>query len=370
MRACTVDFPGESRLTPVSTPAANRHPADYNYRWLEMAELPLLNSLYNECLASDRPLGEAEWLYRNPNGDAMIMAAFDEAGELAGVRPAIPWKLCWQGRERTAYEFCDALVAPRHRSRGIFTRLVRLICEWGEREDVTLFTIPNGNSLPVYERTGLLQVVDVCETLLHPISWPSYARYIGHRLGLNSYECPPLIGDQQEVPVTDGDLALIPVSRFRSDFARIHAELGKIVPGFTRRRAQFLQWRYFGSPVRRYRAALIKQRGRVRGYFVIRMMDGIAHVLDIFLKPDMELACGTFRLLNAWARQMNAIAIHFTASRDNFFHQAAQRSGFWLKKTSGSILLDSRSARLFGAHRNGRIEKCDLYFVMGDFDFI
>ncbi|MEW6301896.1 MAG: GNAT family N-acetyltransferase [Verrucomicrobiota bacterium] len=358
----------ESKLAPVAEPAADS--GGYSYRWLTMSELPLLNDLYNACLRCDRPMEEAEWLYRNPCGAAMIMAAFDAGGELAGVRPAIPWKLSWQGEERTAYEFCDALVDPRHRNRGIFTRLVGLICEWAARNDFTLFTIPNSRSLSVYERTGLLQVIGNCETLVQPISWPCYARYIGHRLGLNSYEGPPLSDNPHEEPVADGDILLTPVSRFRSDFVRIHSELAKTVGAFTRRRAQFLQWRYFGSPVRHYHVALIKRRGRVRGYLAIRMVDGIAHVLDVFIKPDMELACGTFRALNAWVRQMNAIAIHFTASQDNFYHRAAQHAGFWLKKTSGSLLLDSRSARRFASQRNGGLEMRDFYFVMGDFDFI
>ena len=334
-----------------------------------MSELSLLNDLYNACYQSDRPLPEAEWLYRNPNGEPLIMAAFDESGWLAGARPAIPWRLSWRGEERIAYEFCDAVVASQHRNRGIFTHLVRSICEWADRNDFILFTIPNDKSLSVYRRTGLFQIVGVCETKVCPISWPRYARYAGYCFGLNRYESPPASGDRQEGPLNDGDVSLTPVLRFESDFDEVHSGLETVVAGFTRRRAEFLQWRYFGSPVRRYRVALIEQCGRVRGYLAIRMIDGVVQIIDMFLIPDMELACRTLRLLSAWARQMNAIAIHFNASRDNLFHQAASRCGFWLKKTSGSLVVDARSARLFASSRNGRLDARDFYFVMGDFDF-
>ena len=108
----------------------------YSFRRLATSELPLLNALYNTCYRSDRPLEEAVWLYeKNPNGRAVVFAAFADDGELAGVRPAIPWRLVWRGQERSAYEFADALVAPRHRNRrtGLLNsedhRITRLLRE-------------------------------------------------------------------------------------------------------------------------------------------------------------------------------------------------------------------------------------------------
>lgn len=354
-------------LNPTVQPAATAALVRYSYRPLTMVELPLLNDLYNACYQTDRPLAEAEWLYKNnPNGPALIMAAFDESDELAGVRPAIPWKFSWRGEERTAYEFADALVAPQHRNRGIFSRLVKQICELAEQNEFTLFTIPNGNSLPVYRRIPMLQVAGGFETRVKPISWP---RYLGYRIGLDGHEVPHARIGAPEPCLNDGDVGLTPILRFDRDFEQIHSELGTIVGGFTLRRKEFLQWRYFGSPLRQYRIALIEQRGHTRGYMVIRMIHRIAHVVDAFLKPDRSLARRAFGLLIGWATQLGAIAIHFNASRDNFFHDVAAQCGFWLKKTSGTLVLDRRSAELFGCGRNGRREPPGLYLVMGDFDF-
>ena len=348
---------------PADRPASSR----YSYRRLAMAELPLLNELYNTCYRANRPLEEADWLYRkNPNGEAIIMAAFDDDNELAGVRPAIPWKFVWRDEERTAYEFADALVAPRHRNRGIFTHLVKLTCEVAEQNDFTLFSIPNDHSLPVYQRTGHLRVLGACETRVKPISWP---RYIGHRIGLHGHDSPRSPAEQWAASLGDGDVSLRAVNRFESDFQEIHSEFAAVVASFTLRRKEFLQWRYFGSPVRQYRVALVEQGGHIRGYLVIRMIEGIAHLIDVFLTPDMRIARKAFRLAIAWAKQMGAIAIHFNASKDNFFHPVAARCGFWLKKKSGRLVLDRKSAQLLASRRNGRLAIQDVYFVMGDFDF-
>src|SRR5688572_30311689 len=106
-------------LSLAAAPAVGTGAPRYLYRRLAPGELPRLNDLYNAYYRSHRPLEEAQWLYcANPHGNALIYAAFDQSGELAGMRPAIPYRLYWRGEERSAYEFADALVAVRHRNRG------------------------------------------------------------------------------------------------------------------------------------------------------------------------------------------------------------------------------------------------------------
>jgi GNAT superfamily N-acetyltransferase len=339
----------------------------YEYRRLDMAELPLLNDLYNACYRSERPLAEAAWLYaQNPNGPAVIYAAFDERGRLAGMRPAIPFRLSWRGRERMAYEFADALVDPAHRNRGIFSRLVKLTCGWAEQEGHTLYSIPNENSLPVYRRSPGLTVVEGSETRAKPLSWP---RYLAHRLGWPGAGPIPAPGGSAALAVIcDGDVRLRPIERFESDFEDVHAEIQERVASFTLRRRDFLQWRYFGSPVRQYRAALVEERGQARGYVAMRMISRVAHLVDVFVRPDARLARRALRLAGEWAKAMGAVGIHFNASEGNVFHAAAARSGYWLKKRSGSIVIDRESARLLAPDR--ALATRDLYFVMGDFDFM
>jgi GNAT superfamily N-acetyltransferase len=189
---------------PQAAGAARAESPRYTYRRLTMAELPLLNDLYNQSYACQRPLAEAEWLYaRNPYGESLIYAAFDETGALAGMRPAIPFRLYWRGQERVAYEFADALVAHEHRGRGIFGRLVKAICEQAEQEDFTLFSIPNGNSLPIYRKASRLQVLGGTDTLARPIAW---RRYFGRFLGMALRAGAPVPARGWRAPVTDGEV--------------------------------------------------------------------------------------------------------------------------------------------------------------------
>lgn len=349
-------------------PAGSAASLRYNYRRLLMTELPLLNELYNRCYQSKRPLEEAQWLYKdNPNGEAVITAAFDDNNQLLGMRPAIAWKVFWRGRERIAYQFTDALVAPDHRGRGIFTHLVKLICEWADQNDCALFSSPNDNSLPIYLRTSLLQILGPCEVWVKPISWP---RYIAYMIGLGAQDNPAHTSTNRwELALSDGDVSFLPTNRFESDFEQIHSELANRALSFTLRRKEFLNWRYFGSPVRQYRVALVERRGRIQGYLVIRMINGIAHVIDVFLAPDLEMVRKCFRLLTDWAKQMGAIAIHFKASEGSFFSRAFSECGYWGKKRPGSIVLDRKSAQLLAACPKGPLDIREFYFVMGDFDF-
>ena len=361
-------------LTPAATAVAGVQGAlsaerpRYTYRRLTMAELPLLNNLYNESYPGHRPLAEAEWLYaRNPYGESLIYAAFDESGALAGMRPAIPFRLYWRGEERVAYEFADALVAHAHRGRGIFGRLVKAICEHAEQEDFTLFSIPNGNSLPIYRKVSRLQVLGSTDTLARPIAW---RRYFGCFLGVVPRDGAPVPARAWRTPVTDREVTVEPIERFDCDFDDVHVALARQVASFTLRRRDFLQWRYFGSPVRDYRVALVKARGRVHGYVAVRLVDEIAQLVDVFLPPDLPLATRALALAASWAGRMGAIGIHYNASRGNVFHAAAANAGYWLRKPSGKLVLDRRSGGLLESRQCGPLGMSDTYFVMGDFDFL
>jgi hypothetical protein len=361
-------------LTPAATAVAGAQGAAaaerprYTYRRLVMAELPLLNDLYNDSYPGHRPLAEAEWLYtRNPYGAALIYAAFDENGALAGMRPAIPFRLYWRGEERMAYEFADALVAHAHRGRGIFGRLVKAICEHAEQEDFTLFSIPNGNSLPIYRKVSRLQVLGSTDTLARPIAW---RRYFGRFLGMAPRAGAPVSARGWRAPLTDGAVTMEPVERFDRDFDHVHVALARKVASFTLRRRDFLQWRYFGSPVRDYRVALVTARGKVQGYVAVRLAGEIAQLVDVFLPPDLPLATRALGLAAGWAERMGAIGIHFNASRGNVFHSAAANAGYWLRKPSGKLVLDRRTGGLLESRQCGPLGMRDAYFVMGDFDFL
>jgi GNAT superfamily N-acetyltransferase len=361
-------FEAGSLSLPQAAGAVRAEQQRYTYRRLTMAELPLLNDLYNDSYPGHRPLEEAEWLYaRNPYGESLIYAAFDESGALAGMRPAIPFRLYWRGEERLAYEFADALVAHAHRGRGIFGRLVKAICEHAEEEGFTLFSIPNGNSLPIYRKVSRLQVLGSTDTLARPIAW---RRYFGRFLGMAPRAGAPVSARGWRTPVTDGEVTVEPVERFDCDFDEIHVALARKVASFTLRRRDFLQWRYFGSPVRDYRVALVKARGKAHGYVAVRLVNEIAQLVDVFMPPDLPLATRALGLASRWAGRMGAIGIHFNASRGNVFHAAAAAAGYWLRKPSGKLVLDRRSGELLESRQCGPLGMRDGYFVMGDFDFL
>jgi hypothetical protein len=283
------------------------------------------------------------------------------------MRPAIPFRLYWRGEERVAYEFADALVARAHRGRGIFGRLVSAICEHAEQEDFTLFSIPNGNSLPIYRKVSRLQVLGSTDTLGRPIAW---RRYFGRLLGVAPRAGAPAAAGGWRAPVSERGVTLEPIERFDCDFDDVHVALARSVASFTLRRRDFLQWRYFGSPVREYRVALVRTAGRVQGYVAVRLVNEIAQLVDVFLPPDLPLATRALGLAAAWAGRMGAIGIHFNASRGNVFHAAAAAAGYWLRKPSGKLVLDRASGGLLEARQCGPLGMRDTYFVMGDFDFL
>lgn len=332
-----------------------------------MGELHLVNDLYNRCHHSNRSIAEAEWLYQNhPYGEPIILGAFSADNQLAGMLPAIAHKFVWSGLEETGYQLVDAVVANEHRNRGIFGHLVSLICKITKEKHLILFAFPNDRSLSVYRKTGLLQTIGACETRVKVLSWPGYVRYKRGRDGRQSAEQTPT---SDGASLSDGDMSLVPVGRFESEFEQIHDEVGRMVTGFTLRRRDFLNWRYFDSRQRGYRAALIKQSDQTQGYVVIRVIDRIAHVIDVFVKPDVRVTRNSVRLLTRWAKRMGAIAVYFSASEGSVVRRAFRRNGFLLKKKGGAIVVDPTTVRELASSRQRPVGIGDFYFVMGDGDF-
>jgi GNAT superfamily N-acetyltransferase len=339
--------------------------ASYTFRRVASHELALANDLYNRCHQTNRSLAEADWLYRrNPYGEGIVFGAFDARGHLVGVRPTIGWRVFWRGRERRAYQFTDAVVAPEHRARGIFGRLVRDMCALAAERDFSLFSFPNSNSLPIYLKMGLLERIAGCRTLVKVLAWWKYIQY---RRGRGVDRTPSEIGDGGS-GVTERDLSLRPIRRFESDFEDIHADLGRVVANFTLRRKEFLNWRYFEYPARQYRVALVKLGAETEGYVVVRMIHQIAHVIDVFVRPTPTVVQAVPSLVSKWARQMDAIAVYFDATKGNVFERAFRRDGFLWQRETGDIVLDTRSARDLATTQGRSLEGGEFYFTMGDSD--
>lgn len=349
------------------TTLSQRELSRYSFRRLAMTELALVNDLYNRCYQASRSIEEAEWLYkRNPYGEGVIFGAFDGRDQLVGVRPTIAWKFFWNGHEKLVYQFTDALVAPEHRGQGIFTRLVRSMCEWADEYDVGLYSFPNENSLPIYLKSGSLDYVARCRAQVKVLAWERYIRYkLGLRGSAVEQHAPAGV---QEAGLSERDTCLTPIGRFESDFEDIHSELGRVVASFTLRRKEFLNWRYFESPERRYRVAVVQRAERPDGYVVVTMINEIAHVMDVFLRPDDRLVEQVPRLLTRWARHMDARAIYVDASRGNVFQRAFRHNGFLLTRKTGGVVLDSRSLRQLASARRRAMDVGDFYFATGDSD--
>jgi len=338
----------------------------YTFRRVANHELPLVNELYNRCLRINRSLAEAEWLYRgNPYGEGIVFGAFDSHDHLVGARPTIAWRFSWAGREKAAYQFTDAVVTPEHRGKGIFGRLVKDMCDLAAEIDVSLFSFPNSNSLPIYLKMGLLERIADCRTLVKVLAWWKYIQY---RRGRAIARASSSRVDDGGSRITVRDLSLLPIGHFQSDFEDIGAELGRVVARFTLRRKDFLNWRYFECPDRQYRVALVKLGDRTEGYVVIRMIGHIAHVIDVFVRPTPMVVDAVPRLLTQWARQMDAIAVYVDASKGNVFERAFLRDGFLLRRTTGDIVLDTRSRRELAITPHRSPSDREFYFAMGDSD--
>jgi hypothetical protein len=163
-------------------------------------------------------------------------------------------------------------------------------------------------------------------------------------------------------------VSLLPVEHFQSDFENVHAELGRIATAFTVRHQEFLNWRYADQSERRYRAALVRLGDQTEGYVVVRMIQHIAHVMDVFVRPTSLAVKALPRVLAKWARQLGGIAVYLDASKGNVFAPAFRRGGFLMQRKTGSVVVDSRSMRRLEGGLWRSLPRSAFYFATGDGD--
>lgn len=348
MRAAHASAARRSDLGPVAAVDESA----YEFARLDPVDYSLANDLYNQCYPF-RPIEEADWLYRqNPWGPSLIWGAFTGEGRLVGMRPAIPWRFFGSGGQRPAYQLVDALVAPDHRGRGLFRRLMTHTLDWAARRRVTLFSFPNESSLAAYRAMGELQVVDRCHSEMKVLRWP---RFVRTRL---THDHSAVIGsDPTPAVLVDGDITMKVADRFDGDLSPIHVALARHHFSFTLREPRFLNWRYRSVPGRSYIILLVTQAGHAQGHLVIRMKDGIAYLVDVFIRPLPDLLARVGRLLAVLARDLGTSAICFRTSENDLFAHILGH-GALVKNQVQTVAMDSRSLARFS----------NPYFVMGDSD--
>ena len=102
-----------------------------------------------------------KWRLFTDNGQpdpAFAVVALDENGKMAGVSSMLPVIYGNGENERKCLQFCDWVVHPDHRGKGIIKMIYSYACDYfTEKGYDFILEFPNDNSYPIFKKYGFIE---------------------------------------------------------------------------------------------------------------------------------------------------------------------------------------------------------------------
>lgn len=229
-----------------------------------------------------------EWLYqKNPAGMARVWVACDaEAGQIVGVSAAFPRQIQCHGKEVRGYVLGDFCIHPDYRSLGPALTLQRSTLENLSREGARfVFDFPSTSMLAIYKRLR----IEPQESTIRFAKPLRADRQIQKRIPAKAAGAALAVAANAALRLRDAGLgrssewtiteATVPCGEeFTQAFRQWAPRMGICVD----RSAEYLNWRFFQHPQRRYHFLTARKDGRLCGYLIYDWAGEDATVVDLF----------------------------------------------------------------------------------------
>ena len=186
-----------------------------------------------------------DWLYnRNPFGQGRIVAAL-ERGLLIGMMGLIPFRLRCDDGTFIAHMVVNVLTHPRHRTKSLFVKMIRVAKHECDEKGEWLIGHPNDAAYPGWKRNGMVFQPG------YDMKWIAPLRPL------------PLRGFRRRADVAPNELPCL-------DFGPLLQWQSNVRQPVIAADAAFIEWRFFRHPTRSYRVGSLRQGNLVLGYWVRR----------------------------------------------------------------------------------------------------
>jgi Acetyltransferase (GNAT) domain len=281
-----------------------------------------LVSLFRRHLSAPSDSSRYQWLYRDGvYGPARVWVAIEaESGRIVGSAAAYPRKLSFNGRDSLGLVLGDFCMDQNYRSLGPSLQLQRAcLTVLQEPPFEFIYDFPSRSMMAIYKRLGMQQSGEMVRwvkplrvenRLLNSVRSKFLARGIGVLAN-------PLLarrgwqGDKRSCDL------ILQQGPFGNEFSQLDQDIRTRVGVRTFRSADYLNWRYFGSPAARYETLTARRAGKLIGYVVsVREADD-ARIVDLCSIEEPGViarllfgAVDRLRARNAATISLNAGSVH------------------------------------------------------------
>jgi len=273
-------------------PVPSAHHDDVRLRFVGLGDLPAVGTFLGALTGphfQERHPGQTaadfyRWKYlQNPSGEAIVGVAM--AGDrVVSTVAAVPKRLQAGTETLTVYELGDFLTAEGYRRRGLFSRLVEMVCAEATRRGAALaYVRPNDSSFPI-----LVDHVRFCEPIqLQARRYLAFGGALTRRYGLPAGLVRLSGIDRLSQLVSTGRPTRQIVVERAQRFGQATDEFWERVRGQYAfaivRDSKYLNWRFADSPTP-YRTWVVWQKGLIGGFVVafVSPTEAAGYIMDLF----------------------------------------------------------------------------------------
>lgn len=276
--------------------------SDQEMRFARPADLEEIGRLLPEVagpLFPERFPGETveafcRWKYfANPAGEAAVGIAVS-AGRVVSIVAAVPKRVRLASKTVLAFELGDFITDANFRKRGLFSKLIEMVCEEARKRDAAfVYVRPNSISFPILAKTlSFVEVQKIDERrylvpsgLIHRKTRipPALLRLLG----------VDWLASRVLMPSPASSVAVTETTRFGADMDAFWESVGRRYSFALVRDRQYLNWRYADCPTR-YLLWTARRKGAVVGYAIglVNQFALSGYIVDLFTDPADKEASG------------------------------------------------------------------------------
>jgi GNAT superfamily N-acetyltransferase len=238
--------------------------------------------------------GFCAWKYfSNPLGAAAVGIATAD-GRVVSLAAGIP-KLVHVGSQTLlAFELGDFITAPAFRKRGLFSTLIRMICEEAKHRGAAfVYVRPNPTSFHILAKDLSFQEIQKLDERCFALPSAVLERKTGVPAALPRRLGADWVARQTLLPRPSPGICVEPVMRFESEVDEWWAAVGPKFSFALVRNREYLNWRYVDCPSP-YQSTIARRDGRFAGYLTGFVLQGAptAYIVDLVTDPDDKEAAG------------------------------------------------------------------------------
>jgi len=247
-----------------------------------------------------------EWLYLdNPQGKARAWIVVDEKTDTAvAFTSVLPRMVKVDGKEILCWNCCDFSVDKKFRTLGVAVKLRRMAKEGVDNGEIeALYAHPNDRMKLIHDRVGH-PCIGKMNRYVKVLRGDRYLKKVARSRLLLSLANPIVnfflkVKDLSVTIDKHYTSETLVDKPYDSEYDRLFEQASEAYKIIGDRRSAYLNWRYIRNPLYRTERIIIRDNGKLAGYVIFYIEDGIAVLKDILCTAD-DKAMST--LMGSWIK--------------------------------------------------------------------